>query len=125
MVRRLINKKKFSDAYNILNNHKLPLKTDSGREAEWLAGWVAIHHLKKPKKSIEHFKKVYENTPNESMKAKAAYWISEANGITNQKNEEVIWLKIASKNKFSFYGQNASIKPSLGNFKFKKKENFT
>ena len=51
---------------------------------------MAIHHLKS-QKSIEHFKKVYENTPNESMKAKAAYWISEANGLTNQKNEEVIW----------------------------------
>ena len=120
VVRRLLNKKKYTQAYNILDNHKLPLRTDSGREAEWLAGWVAIHHLKKPKKSIEHFKKVYENTPNENMKAKAAYWISEANGITNQKNEEVIWLKIASKNKFSFYGQNASIK--LGNFKFNKEK---
>ena len=56
------------------------------------------------------------------MKAKAAYWISEANRLTNQKNEEIIWLKIASKNKFSFYGQNASIK--LGNFNFKKKIKF-
>ena len=64
VVRRLLNKKKYTQAYDILSNHKLPLKTDSGREAEWLAGWVAIHHLKKPKKSIEHFKKVYENTPN-------------------------------------------------------------
>ena len=54
------------------------------------------------------------------MKAKAAYWVSEANGLINQKNEEVIWLKIASKNKFSFYGQNASIK--LGNFNFKKEK---
>ena len=84
----------------------------------WMGGYTSFKKTKK--KSIEHFKKVYENTPNESMKAKAAYWISEVNGITNQKNEEVIWLKIASKNKFSFYGQNASIK--LGNFKFKKRK---
>ena len=39
------------------------------------------------------------------MKAKAAYWVSEANGLTTQKNEAVRWWKIASKNKFSFYGQ--------------------
>ena len=63
VVRRLINKKKFSDAYNILNNHKLPLTTDSGREAEWLAGWVAIHHLKKPKKVLNTLRKFMKIHP--------------------------------------------------------------
>ena len=63
VVRRLLNKKKYTQAYNILNNHKLPLKTDSGREAEWLAGWVAIHHLKKPKKvsnTLRKFMKIHQ-----------------------------------------------------------------
>ena len=46
VVRRLINKKKYTKAYQILKNHNLPLNTQSGREAEWLAGWVSIFHLK-------------------------------------------------------------------------------
>jgi soluble lytic murein transglycosylase len=115
VVRRLINKKKFSDAYNILNNHKLPLTEESGREAEWLAGWVALHHLNKKKESIIHFTKVFENTKDENMKAKAAYWIAMSNNLLNEKTYEKKWLSIAAKNKFSFYGQNASIK--IGNFK--------
>ena len=73
--------------------------------------------FKEKEESIYHFKNVYENTPNENMKAKAAYWIAVANNLINKNNEEIIWLKIAAKNKFSFYGQNASIK--LGNMKFK------
>ena len=34
--------KKYLKAYNILSQHSLPINTDSGIEAEWLAGWVAL-----------------------------------------------------------------------------------
>ena len=42
--------KKVNKAYSILNNHKLSLDNESGIEAEWLAGWVSLHHLNKPEK---------------------------------------------------------------------------
>ena len=76
VVRRLINKKKYTKAYIILKNHSLPLDTESGREAEWLAGWVSIFHLKNPKQSIYHFEKVFKISNDENVKAKAAFWLS-------------------------------------------------
>ena len=75
VVRRLI-KKKFNKAYSILNNHKLSLDNESGIEAEWLAGWVSLHHLNKPENSIIHFSEVYNNSKNKNIKSKAAYWNS-------------------------------------------------
>ena len=61
---------------------------ESGREAEWLAGWVALHHLNKKKESIIHFTKVFENTKDENMKAKAAYWIAMSNNLLNENTHE-------------------------------------
>ena len=49
------------------------METESGREAEWLAGWVSIYHLKNPKQSINHFEKVYKISNDENVKAKAAF----------------------------------------------------
>ena len=123
VIRRLINKKRYDDAYKILNNHKLPLTEESGREAEWLAGWVAFHHLKKPLNGLNHFKKLYNNSEDINVKSKAAFWISLANKSLKNKKEELKWLKISSKNKFSYYGQNASIKLGSMNF-LKEKKSF-
>ena len=120
VVRRLINKKKFNKAYSILNNHKLSLDNESGIEAEWLAGWVSLHHLNKPENSIIHFSEVYNNSKNKNIKSKAAYWNSLAYKKIKNNIEEKKWLKISSSNKFTFYGQNASLK--LGNLNLKKKK---
>ena len=110
VVRRLINKKKYQKAYQILSNHNLPINTQSGREAEWLAGWVSIFHLKNAKQSLFHFEKVFNNSDDENVKAKAAFWLSRGYNDLNDKVKEKSWLKKSAENKFSYYGQNASIK---------------
>ena len=110
IVRRLLNKKKFSKAYKILENHNLPLSTQSGLEAEWLAGWVSFFHLKIYDKAIVHFENVFNNSDN-NFRAKSAYWLALTN-IEKKANKDIVfkWLRESSENKFSFYGQNASIK---------------
>ncbi|MEE2695444.1 MAG: lytic transglycosylase domain-containing protein [Pseudomonadota bacterium] len=110
IVRRLINKKEFFRAYEILKDHNLPITTQSGLEAEWLAGWVSFTHLKKTTKAIKHFENVFNNSDN-NFRSKAAYWIALAN-IRNKSDKSIIrkWFKESAKNEFSFYGQNASLK---------------
>ena len=78
IVRRLLNKKKYKKAYQILKNHNLPLSYQSGLEAEWLAGWVSFSHLKSYDKAIEHFEKVFNNSDN-NFRSKAAYWLALTN----------------------------------------------
>ena len=107
---KLINKSSYQKAYQILSNHNLPINTQSGREAEWLAGWVSIFHLKNAKQSLYHFEKVFNNSDDENVKAKAAFWLSRGYNDLNDKVKEKSWLKKSAKNKFSYYGQNASIK---------------
>ncbi len=121
IVRRLLNKKNYTRAYKILKNHKLPLSTESGLEAEWLAGWVSYLHLNNQNQAIQHLEKVYNNSDN-NYRSKAAYWLALAN-IKNKSDSKVInkWFEESSKNKYSFYGQNASLK--IENLKFEK-ENF-
>ena len=88
VIRRLLNKKKFNNAYRILKNHSLPLTEDSGQEAEWLAGWVSIFHLKNPSQSINHFLNVFQNSDNQHIKAKAAFWLSKAYSEVGEKDSE-------------------------------------
>ena len=60
VIRRLLNKKKYLKVYNILSQHTLPVNTDSGLEAEWLAGWVAFSFLDKKELASKHFNKVFD-----------------------------------------------------------------
>ena len=110
IVRRLLNKKKYSKAYQILKNHSLPLSSQSGLEAEWMAGWVSYFHLKNYQKSISHFKNVFNNSDN-NFRSKAAYWLGLANlKIKSDKSIVKKWFQESAINKFSFYGQNAALK---------------
>lgn len=106
VIRRLINKKDYVTAYKALQNHKIPLDTKSGYEAEWLAGWVALNFKNSPKKALNHFQKIYESSNSEYIKSNAAFWIAKSYEKTkNIKSNE--WYKISSKNLKSFYGQNS------------------
>ena len=75
VIRRLINKEILVERIIYSRNHNLPLKTQSGREAEWLAGWVSVFHLKNARQSIVHFEKVFENANDQNVKAKAAFLV--------------------------------------------------
>ena len=121
VVRRLINKKKYKLAYQTLKNHKLPLSTTSGLEAEWLAGWVSLTFLKNSYASLKHFQNVFNYSKNKNFKAKAAFWISESyNNQKGQEDNQNKWLAESSKNEFNFYGQNSALK--LDNLNFSTKQ---
>ena len=116
VIRRLLNKKKYLKAYNILSQHTLPVNTDSGLEAEWLAGWVAFSFLDKKELASKHFNKVFD-AGGENYKAKAAFWLGLL-FLNDNRKESIEWFKKSELNKFSYYGQNASLK--INNFKIPK-----
>jgi len=122
IVRRILNKKNYTLAYNILKKHNLPISSPSGTEAEWLAGWVALVHLKNSNNASSHFRKVFNNSLDINYKSKAAYWLALSLENDNKKNSKEVheWLTESAKNKFTFYGQNASIK--LDKFNFEKEQ---
>ena len=121
VIRRLINKKKFAKAYEILKNHNLPLNEKSGLEAEWLAGWVAYLHLKNYDHAVKHLENVFNNSDN-NFRSKSAYWLALSH-IKKKSDRNIInkYLEESSKNKFSFYGQNSALKLGIFNLPSEKK----
>ncbi len=107
VVRRLINKKKYKTAYKILSNHRIPVNTVSGAEAEWLAGWISLKFLNKNENAIKHFSNLYENVSHPRSKSKASYWMARALEKDDKLADE--WLQNSS-NKHFFYGQISGIK---------------
>ena len=70
---------------------------------------------------IIFFEKVFNNSDN-NFRSKAAYWLALTNIEKNSDKKKISkWLKEASKNKFSFYGQNAALK--LETYNLKKEKN--
>ena len=108
VIRRLINKKKYNEAYKLLKNHNLPLISRSGVEAEFLAGWIKISYLKSPKVGLEHFTKLYNSTNSPKLKSLAAFWIAKCYESFDKKKSKD-WYRNASLEEFNFYGQNASL----------------
>ena len=104
-IKPTTNKKKYEKAYQILKNHNLPINTESGREAEWLAGWVSIFHLKNARQSLSHFEKVFKSSKDENVKAKAAFWLSRAYYNLMIKLKKKIGLKSLQKINFLIMGR--------------------
>ena len=61
-------------------------------------------------KSLYHLKSTLTAFNDQNVKAKAAFWLSRGYNNLNDKVSEKIWLNKSAENKFSYYGQNASIK---------------
>ena len=117
VIRRLINKKNYIKAYQLLKNHKIPLTSISGTEAEWLAGWVALTFLNKPQIAIDHFGMLYNSVNHPSSKSKAAFWMAKSMAVKGAEKAKINkWFSISSQYKHSFYSQRASFK--IENFKF-------
>ena len=115
----MINKKKFTKAYNILKQHNLPISTQSGLEAEWLAGWISFTHLKIMNKQVNTLRG-FSIILIIILDQNQHIGLPLVNIEKNSKNSIINnWLKESSKNKFSFYGQNAALKLEKFNFKEK------
>jgi soluble lytic murein transglycosylase len=91
------------------------MKPDSGvayTETEWLAGWIALEHLKPSKPSLarEHFNNAYESGKSINTRSKAAYWLGRSNmelGDTLQANK--LFELSAKQYPSTFYGQVAAL----------------
>ncbi|MFZ4699773.1 MAG: hypothetical protein ACOYMG_06945, partial [Candidatus Methylumidiphilus sp.] len=59
LVRRLLAKRDFADAYRLASLHGQTSGPTQG-EAEFLAGWLALRFLAKPAAAMDHFQRLYK-----------------------------------------------------------------
>ncbi len=109
VTRDLLAAGRAADAYAVITQHG-QTKGLAFAEAEFLAGWIALRHLKKPADSLKHFQTLYDGVSTDISKSRAAYWMGraiEASGKPKDANE---WYGRAAGFGQTFYGQLAARK---------------
>ncbi len=101
-----IEKKRYADAYKLTTNHGM---TRGGEfaAAEFLAGWLALTHLKQPRRAAQHFQTLKDGVSTSVSLSRASYWqgrAAEAMGNSNART----YFADATNYPNTYYGQLAS-----------------
>lgn len=112
LVRRLIEKRQYKQAYQLAAAHKqkdgFPLA-----QAEWVSGWLAINFINEPWKAFEHFEKLYKNVSSPISKSRGAYWAGRASENLKHPEVAVQWYNVGATYPETFYGQLSAEKINL------------
>jgi soluble lytic murein transglycosylase len=98
-----------ADAYAVVEQHGQTRGIDFA-EAEFLAGWIALRHLKKPGDGLKHFQTLYDGVSTDISKSRAAYWLGRAYDASSKPKEARDWYGRAAAFGQTFYGQLAARK---------------
>lgn len=106
IARRLIENKQYESAFLLLEKH--PYKEGVPfAEAEFMAGWLALVHLKKPWQAFEHFEALYAGTGTSLSRSRGAYWAGRASDALGHGDIARKWYQTAARYQTTFYGQLA------------------
>ena len=98
-----------ADAYAVAVQHG-QTKGIAFAEAEFLAGWIALRHLKKPADGLKHFQTLYDGVSTDISKSRAAYWLGRAQEAAGHSKDALDWYGRAAAFGQTFYGQLAARK---------------
>ena len=113
VARDLLAAGRAADAYAIVSRHG-QLKGVAFAEAEFLAGWIALRHLKKPAEGLKHFQTLYDGVSTAVSKSRAAYWLGRSYEASGRVKEAREWYARAADYGQTFYGQLAARKLPRG-----------
>jgi soluble lytic murein transglycosylase len=108
-MRRALNLGKPRTAYGVVKAHG-PLDEETTAEAQFLSGWTALRHLKRPQAARTHFEQARLALGSPRDQARSAYWLGQSRFALKQDAEGRAALGDAAKRWFAFYGalaQNA------------------
>ena len=106
MVRRAIEQRQYSLAYQLAANHG---QTDPKplSQAEFLSGWLALRFLNKPDIGRQHFQILYDNASTPITRARGAYWLGRSYEALDDKNAAEQAFEDAAIFNTTYYGQLA------------------
>ncbi|MDX1541207.1 MAG: lytic transglycosylase domain-containing protein, partial [Geminicoccaceae bacterium] len=107
-VRRLLRKRDFVLAYELASRHGQTEGADFA-EAEWLAGWLALRFVSKPRRALQHFERLAEGVDRPISTARAAYWAGRAADAIGDDETARRWFERAAALPTTFYGQEAAL----------------
>lgn len=106
MARRAMENGDFALAYRLITPHGLESGTKL-LEAEFMAGWVALRRLNKPKAALHHFDTMITVAATPISRARAHYWRGRALEELDKTAEAQRSYETASVLNTTFYGQLA------------------
>ncbi|SJZ36788.1 soluble lytic murein transglycosylase [Enhydrobacter aerosaccus] len=109
LARDLLAAGKAADAYAVAAQHGQS-KGVAFAEAEFLAGWIALRHLKKPAEGLKHFQTLYDGVSTDISRSRAAYWLGRGYEASGHSKEAKEWYGRAAAFGQTFYGQLAARK---------------
>ncbi len=108
IVRRLIEEKKYRQAYKLAAGHK-QIDGFAELQAEWVSGFIALSLLKDPVPAFAHFEKLYYRSKTAISQSRGAYWSGRAALHVAGKTEIARqWFQIAAQYSHTLYGQSAT-----------------
>jgi soluble lytic murein transglycosylase len=109
LARDLLAANRAADAYAVTLGHG-QTRGVAFAEAEFLAGWIALRHLKKPEDGRRHFQTLFDGVSTDISKSRAAYWLGRAHEAAGRAREASEWYGRAAGYGTTYYGQLAARK---------------
>jgi soluble lytic murein transglycosylase len=106
VARELVQAGDYRRAYGLVSDSGLSTGFEFS-EAEFLAGWIALRHLKAPTVALAHFKKLEAGVSRPISLARARYWKARCYEASGDPASAVEQYKLAAQAPESFYGQIA------------------
>ena len=109
IARELLAAGRAADAYAVVVPHGQS-KGIAFAEAEFLAGWIALRHLRRTSDAHKHFQTLYDGSPTEHSKSRGAYWLGRTAEASGKAPDAKEWYSRAAAFGLTFYGQLAARK---------------
>ncbi|HYX02879.1 MAG TPA: lytic transglycosylase domain-containing protein [Reyranella sp.] len=109
LARDLLAAGRAADAYAVTVPHGMT-RGVAFAEAEFLAGWIALRHLKRTAEAQKHFQTLFDGVGTDISKSRAAYWLGRTHEAANRKAEANDWYSRAASFGQTYYGQLAARK---------------
>jgi soluble lytic murein transglycosylase len=109
LARDLLAAGRAPDAYAVTVPHGMT-RGVAFAEAEFLAGWIALRHLKRTADAQKHFQTLFDGVGTDISKSRAAYWLGRTHETAGRKAEANDWYGRAASFGQTYYGQLAARK---------------
>ncbi len=105
-------RKKYEIAYQIVARTG-PLSVNERNESAFMAGWIALRFLNRPKQALEHFDALAQSADGPRSRSRAAYWQGRTYQDLGRQDEARKHFEKSANEFNTFYGQLArqTLKP--------------
>jgi soluble lytic murein transglycosylase len=87
-----------------------PMEINASKDAEFLAGWIALRKLHDPERALKHFLALQKDADGPLSKARAFYWLGRASEALGDAGNAREYYTSASNYIDTFHGQLARLK---------------